>query len=823
MQPGVPILTMLIRRTPGQALAILSRRDDQTPQGRGVCPDQSPKEGGDTMTMKMTIKKITRVWTPALVAGLALAALSNTALSSTHGSTAAPVMGVLTTASGASRAAIDANDWGDQLWLAALNGRNDLFLELLEQTPPNADARLLETIELYEKALEQRETTRTEQIDEARTKLAELLEDEPTDFEISEALVSAVTLLEISNDRDAVLAEPLVTRLIDFASKAARRAEDNSDWLMSNELFYRLNALYEEEGYYKKDLNRQNRRLIMIQLYAPERLWELRNERLIAEGEDALPPYNPTGDSFQERLDGIQEFMVRRALQDASSDHVEGVRVGTILIQGLDALETMVGTQDLVAAMPQLANEAAKRRFLAALNREKASLKAMTGRIDPRVPVTSTIRRVLAANEETLRLPPNAILHEFGNGSMAALDDFSAIIWPDELRRFNRNTQGNFIGVGIQIQLDEKRNIKVVTPLEGTPAQRAGILSGDLIKFVNGKPTAGFSLNQAVDQITGPAGTTVTLGIERAIASTDEVADEDAETKFELIEVPIRRSRIEIRTVKGWERDGVREQDWDWFIDDTNNIGYVRLTQFTDNTTRDFLRAVRAMQAEGLNGLILDLRFNPGGLLDEAVSIANAFIPVGEIVSTRSPQGVRADHHRATRSRTYLNDIPVVVLINQGSASASEIVSGAIQDHAVTGDLDAIILGHRSYGKGSVQNVWGLPGGTSAMKLTTRYYYLPGGRMIHRRPGASQWGVDPDFNVDMLPSQQAGAILLRRDADVMPLGADGKALADTDQPDPNTLITDGIDLQLHAALLVLQAKTASFEPRSTVANDSPNR
>jgi len=312
--------------------------------------------------------------------------------------------------------------------------------------------------------------------------------------------------------------------------------------------------------------------------------------------------------------------MVRRALQDAASDHVEGVRVSEILIQGLDALETMVGTRDLAVAMPQLLNESAKRRFITALNSERASLKAMNGRIDPRVPVTRTLRRVLAANEETLRLPPNAILHEFGTGSMSALDDFSAIIWPDELRRFNRNTQGNFIGVGIQIQLDEKRNIKVVTPLEGTPAQRAGILSGDLIKFVDGKPTAGFSLNQAVDQITGPSGTLVTLGIERAIAN----ADEDAEVQVELIDVPIRRSRIEIRTVKGWERDGVREQDWDWFIDDTNHIGYVRLTQFTDNTTRDFLRAVRSMQDDGLNGLILDLRFNPGGLLDEAVTIANA-------------------------------------------------------------------------------------------------------------------------------------------------------------------------------------------------------
>lgn len=756
----------------------------------------------------MMIKTAPRRWAPSLLAGLALFVLGAPALAHAQRPE--------------TPAAQRVDDWSEQLWQAAQTGREDLFLQLLDQAPADADAQLLETIAEYERAIAQREAKRTEQIDEARTKLADLLADEPTAMHLSDALVQAVTLLEITHDRDAVLADPDVMRLVDLASKAAHTSEDQGDWLMSNELFYRLNALYEEEGYYKKDLDRQNHRLIMIQMYAPERLWELRNERLVADGEDPLPAYNPTGESFQERLDGIQEFMVRRALQDAASDHVEGVRVASILTSGLDALETMVNTHDLAEALPQLNDQGAKARFIEALDRERATLKEMTGRVDPRVPVTSTMRHILAANEATLNLPPNAILHEFGNGSLAALDQFSAIIWPDELRRFNRNTQGNFIGVGIQIQLDEKRNIKVVTPLEGTPAQRAGIRSGDVIKFVDGKPTAGFSLNQAVDQITGPSGTMVTLGIERQVADADGVArtDADGEPVYETIEIPIRRSRIEIRTVKGWERSGVREQDWDWYIDDTHHIGYVRLTQFTDNTTRDFLQAVRQMKSEGLNGLILDLRFNPGGLLDEAVSIANAFIPAGEIVSTRAPQSTRADHHRAKLSRAVLEDIPVIVLVNQGSASASEIVSGAIQDHAASGDIDALVLGHRSYGKGSVQNVWGLPGGTAAMKLTTRYYYLPSGRMIHRRPGATQWGVDPNLAVDMLPSQQADAILLRRDADVMPLGPDGKALADAEVPDPGSLISDGTDLQLHAALLLLEARAASSDTRSTAAKDA---
>ena len=153
-----------------------------------------------------------------------------------------------------------------------------------------------------------------------------------------------------------------------------------------------------------------------------------------------------------------------------------------------------------------------------------------------------------------------------------------------------------------------------------------------------------------------------------------------------------------------------------------------------------------------------------------------------------------------------MRDLPVVVLVNEGSASASEIVSGAIQAGAHQGKNKALVVGARSFGKGSVQNVYMLPGGLSAMKLTTQHYQIDAPRMIHKVPGATEWGIEPDLHVEMLPSQQAAALMLRRDADIYPIDKDGNEIEGAERPDPSTLITDGIDLQVQTALVLLQSQ-----------------
>jgi carboxyl-terminal processing protease len=214
------------------------------------------------------------------------------------------------------------------------------------------------------------------------------------------------------------------------------------------------------------------------------------------------------------------------------------------------------------------------------------------------------------------------------------------------------------------------------------------------------------------------------------------------------------------------------------------------------------------MQKEGLRGMVMDLRFNPGGYLDQAVQVSNLFVDSGVLVAMQGPGG-RAESPEVARSNVArLSKTPVVVLINEGSASASEIVSGTLQHYGETGDVNVMVMGQRSFGKGSVQKVFGISD-DAAMKLTMQYYAIPdaappGYRIIHRKPGAHEWGIAPTVPVEMLPKQTTEAILLRRDADVLPGDA---APGAKERPNADKLLTDGMDLQLESALAVLKVAT----------------
>lgn len=701
--------------------------------------------------------------------------------------------------------------WSEQIWTSAKSGDtrelDAMLRELREREATPLAAGIAGDVQRYGLNITKREADRQSRIAEARTELQERLteaNDDPAGFKLGEAMVLAMELVELHGGlllADDLMADPLMSEAINRADAAARQAEGAGEWLKASELFYRLHVLFDIDKRYQTEIDRLSRRLEMVRLYAPEHYWSMRNDRRLEAGESALPPYNATGDSYEEKLAGLDKWVIIQSISIAGTRHVDGQAIRQMISAGIEGVETMVTTSDLAETFTGLQDSMAKQAFLKNLDAIRQQWRQPKDRLDQR-DLGRLMDELTELSEQTVGIPKEAVLHEFGNGAMTVLDDYSTIIWPDQVRRFERNTQGEFVGIGVSIQYDELMQIKVATPLEGSPAQRAGVRTDDVIVSVNGDSTTGFTLDQAVDVITGPKNTKVTIGVER---------EEDGETVGR--EFTIVRSVIKLGSVKGWKRSGAGEDDWNWFVDPDSGIGYVRLSQFTASTAEDLDLAINEMTRQGLRGLVLDLRFNPGGLLDQAVDVVGEFVPSGVVVTTEDANGALTATERVKKGSGRLGDIPVAVLVNPGSASASEIVAGALQDYAARGQIDAIVIGQRSFGKGSVQNAWPLNTKARALlKVTTQYYRLPNGRLIHRRPGLTDWGIEPDLAVDMLPSQNQEALTLRRDADVLPLDENGEIMV-TEEPraNPDDLLAKGIDVQLETAVVLLKCRAAGLQ------------
>ncbi|MEE2995548.1 MAG: S41 family peptidase [Pseudomonadota bacterium] len=295
------------------------------------------------------------------------------------------------------------------------------------------------------------------------------------------------------------------------------------------------------------------------------------------------------------------------------------------------------------------------------------------------------------------------------NGMLTSLDPHSSYLSPKNFRDMQTQTRGEFGGLGIEVTM-ENGYVKVVSPIDDTPAFRAGLKSGDLITHLDEEPVQGLNLSEAVEKMRGKVGSDLKLTIRRSGRKP--------------FKVTITRDVIKIRSVRS-RMEG-------------NDIAYIRITSFNEQTTTGMERAVKRLKddAKGnLKGVVLDLRNNPGGLLDQSVQISDAFLNQGEIVSTRSRQADGGQRFNAKRG-DITGGVPIVVLVNGGSASASEIVAGALQDHR-----RAVVLGTRTFGKGSVQTIIPLTG-HGAIRLTTARYYTPSGRSIQAK------GIDPDIVVE---------------------------------------------------------------------------
>ncbi len=369
-------------------------------------------------------------------------------------------------------------------------------------------------------------------------------------------------------------------------------------------------------------------------------------------------------------------------------------------------------------------------------------------------------------------------------GMVATLDDpYTNYFTPDQLASFEKSTTGTFSGIGAEIEVRDGQ-LRIVTPLEDSPAFKRGILAGDAILEINGQTTEGTTVEEAVDKITGPEGTDVVLTVRHPDGEQEQIT--------------ITRRKIEIETVRGFRRDA--EGHWHYLLDAEAKVGYVRIAQFSAPTHKALTEALDELRRQDMAGLVVDLRYNPGGLLESAIAVSNLFLDAGVIVSTRGRDGERQRVVQAKAEGT-LPHFPMVVLVNEGSASASEIVSGALKDNG-----RAIILGTRTVGKGSVQELMKLDGEAGAIKLTTNYYYLPSGRNINRRDDSDVWGVDPTdgFYVPMTPDQRKAMIEVRREGDIIrPENGDGENGA---RVTPQWLGEKRKDIQLAAALETMLAK-----------------
>ena len=313
------------------------------------------------------------------------------------------------------------------------------------------------------------------------------------------------------------------------------------------------------------------------------------------------------------------------------------------------------------------------------------------------------------------------------NGMLSALDPHSSYLSPKHFRDMQVQTRGEFGGLGIEVTM-ENGLVKVVAPIDDTPAHRAGVLAGDLITHLDGEAIRGLTLGQAVDKMRGRVNTPLTITVRRK--GVDEP-----------LEIKIVRDIIRIRSVR------FRKED---------DIGYVRITQFNEQTFDGLKKAIASLEkdipSDKLKGYILDLRNNPGGLLDQAISVSDAFLSRGEIVSTRGREASETQRYSA-RDGDLAKKKPLIILVNGGSASASEIVAGALQDHR-----RATVLGTRSFGKGSVQTIIPL-GANGAIRLTTARYYTPSGRSIQAK------GIDPDIEIlQDLPKELKGRATTKGEA-----------------------------------------------------------
>jgi len=600
--------------------------------------------------------------------------------------------------------------------------------------------------------------------------------NEPNDIPDVLAVIARASEIADSEQKKGLLAEPFVAQVILAAIDRSSALEVRGKWLDAYARYY----------YWLQAIDPNNKG------------YETHAEELLDRAGIAVSFEDSPCESCKERYDGVEKQMLERAMEALNLHYVNSINYAQMALKAIrrcgllaEVLATVSANgsdpnekNSLRISLPEPEKVAAWLAALAGLRDEVEKSAQGFGKDD----FLKILDKVLALNDTTVELPPQPLIAHFADAALATLDPYTVMVWPEKVPDFEAVMTNEFTGIGVEIS-KPKGLLTVASLLGDTPAYRSGLDAGDVIEAVDGVLTKDMSLACAVKKIKGPKGTKVVLTIRRPGGEARSVL--------------LTREVIVVPTIRGWQR--TEGGNWRYMIDAADKIGYVRITSFSVETANDFESVLRELESDGLKALIMDLRFNTGGLLDSAVEIVDKFVAEGLIVRTQPKANMIPSYEHAHRRGTH-PDYPLVILINSGSASASEIVSGALADEK---HERAVLVGTRTHGKGLVQGITRYPGGGAQLKYTMAYYHLPSGRRVMSREeaekeGRKDWGVGTDVEVNLTSDELRAMLDVQRDNDVLV-----QAHRDGSKPSPNKREAEETlraDPQLAVGLLVARTK-----------------
>jgi carboxyl-terminal processing protease len=600
---------------------------------------------------------------------------------------------------------------------------------------------------------------------------------DPNDMTPVLAAVANVLEYATSEQKVALLDDPFVNQVLERCAGKSAELEAQGEWLEAYSVCYAwLKAIDPNNEAYSD--------------YA---------EELIEKATIAASFEDSPCETSEQRYEGVRKRTFVTAVHILSVHYVNGIDFSEMALSALRRCRLLgevvkILPWEKIQAQARTTRDAPKPNAISAWTVALAAMEDEIERastdLDDRG-LLDVFENVLRANLSTAELPEEILVTQFAEAALGSLDPHTNIIWPRQVSDFDKAMTNEFTGIGIEITKTSGK-LTVASLLLDTPAYQAGLDAGDVIAEVDGVSTKDMSLHCAVKKITGPKGTEVKLKVIR-------------EGVKEPLAITLERDRITVPTIRGWQR--IEGGNWRYMIDDEKKIGYVRVTSFSAETAQDLENVLTDLEKKGLKGLILDLRWNSGGLLNSAVNIVDKFISSGLVVWTQPGYGRMPDYQLAHTEGTH-PDYPLVVLVNAVSASASEIVAGALADPKYE---RAVLVGERTHGKGSVQVITDYRLGGAHLKYTMAYYHLPSGQRVKSRDvvekeGGTDWGVGPDIEVklrsdeirQMLKVQKANDVLVQKGHDQEDQEATKHTVATTLEADP----------QLAVGLLVVRAKLA---------------